>query len=133
MSHLNTIPNRVLDAWSATGISKFYDWSKAARGIQPHSDLANLANQPMCDAYRIVRDLSGGLDSLFFQRKKAKTSEATAEIDTRIAETRRAIVSATAAAMETIKEKAALIPEILATHAPRPAPPAEAIDDSPSP
>jgi hypothetical protein len=47
----------VMRAWTATGISPMYDWRKAADGISPHREIADI-NAPMAKAYDKVQAMS---------------------------------------------------------------------------
>lgn len=67
---------QVMNAWMASGVSKAYDWQKAANGIEPDRQIANEINRPMCQAYEAVRKVAGELDSIGYKMKKAKTQEA---------------------------------------------------------
>ncbi len=64
-----------MDAWAASGVSKAYDWQKAAAGVQPDRQIADEINRPMCDAYESVKKAAGQLESIGFKLKKAETTE----------------------------------------------------------
>lgn len=65
----------VMNAWKESGVSKAYDWSLAAQGVQPHKRISTEINAPMCAAFKSVSDATTALESLQFKIKRAETPE----------------------------------------------------------
>lgn len=65
----------VMNAWKASEVSKAYDWSLAAQGVEPHKRISNEINAPMCAAYNSTSDATSALESLQFKIKRAETPE----------------------------------------------------------
>ncbi|CAE6795077.1 hypothetical protein R70006_05034 [Paraburkholderia domus] len=106
---------RVMKAWEDSGVSQSYDWEKSARGVQPHRDIADMVNRPMCDAYENVSRLSSRLEHISGYAR-AKTPEAREDLRSELQLLRPKLIEETEKALVLIAEKAKLIPVILERH-----------------
>lgn len=126
-----TAADRVMAAWRAV-VAKFpYDWHLAAQKQQPHEDLADEVNKPMCDAYDKVTKLVNELDSMPYKRGRCKTAEESKAVDATTETLRVQLLAAVDEAMQVIAAAERRGAEVMARHA---VPAARAArDDSPSP
>ncbi|MBB4861625.1 hypothetical protein HNP46_000436 [Pseudomonas nitritireducens] len=106
--------DRVMNAWTSSGVTKSYVWQRAANKEEPHLTIAQEYNRPMADAYQSVSKASEALTSAQWKRKKALTSEDRDAVEILVTEASNNLAQVTDAALATIQERTAALKEFLA-------------------
>ncbi|WP_455233592.1 hypothetical protein [Geopseudomonas aromaticivorans] len=114
---LKVAVDTVMDAWLETKVSDHYDWSKAAKGEQPHRRIADEVNKPMCAAYEATRKAVAAAESVSLRLSKAKTQAEREQLKDELAEAMRLALKTRDEALAIIAGAKAGLAQILAEQA----------------
>lgn len=107
----------VMDAWLETKVSDHYDWSKAAKGQQPHRRIADEVNKPMCNAYEATRKAVAAAESVCQQINKANTQAQREQLKIELAEAMRLALKVRDESVAIIADAKVRLAQLLAEHA----------------
>lgn len=115
VAHLcKTAVDTVMTAWQGVQVGKFYDWSLAAQGIQPHKQISVEVNKPMHDAYQRTRAAVDVIEKLTRQLAKATTEADRIAIKAQIKSEQQHAIAIRDDALATIANAATRLAEIQA-------------------
>lgn len=111
---VNNASELVMSAWQASGVSKAYSWQLAAQKIQPHRQIADEVNRPMCEAYERVQKATSVVSSLQFKLKRASDKAQSDALKAQINEAIASVLLVRDEALEVIKKATLRLKEIMA-------------------
>ena len=108
---------RVMAAWEGSGIGKLYNWTLITSGIQPHRELSEKINEPMCAAYTKVFNAAVEIEGLNHKLANECSKEKVLALKAEIKEKSEALVAMTEESIEVVNQTAQLIPGIMIQYA----------------
>lgn len=111
---VNNASELVMNAWQASGVSKAYSWQLAAQQIQPHRQIADEVNRPMCEAYERVQKAVSAVSSLQFKLKRASDKAQSDDLKAQINESITSVLLVRDEALEVIKQASLRLEAIMA-------------------
>lgn len=104
----------VMAAWSASQVSKAYDWMKASQGIQPHKQISVEVNKPMCDAWDLTCKATDAVTKLQRQLRDATSEAARIDLKAQVAAAQQNVITVRDQGLATIASCVTRLQEIQA-------------------
>lgn len=105
---------QVLDAWSNTRVSSYYNWTRAGKKLEPDHTISEQFNEPMHAAYQHVRKLSEALTKIGHQIGRAPDPQSKQVLRMQQIEAAKALVEARDIALKEIADLQGQLDEFVA-------------------
>lgn len=106
------LATKFLDKWTECGVSKEYDWRKAAQNIQPDKDISEFVNFPIAKHHDKLSKLHSEITGLQFKESRSKTKEERDNLQSQLLEKSKEMQEAYDDGLQLIEDKIKLLPKI---------------------